>query len=662
MENGATTRVPGHFYDSGMRYTGASMAYTYVDVIVAGVRGRSMLTYHSREPLERGQIVAVPVGSKRAFGAVQRIASKPSVQTKPVASIVDLPPLPDYVLETIEWMHRYYATDAGNALRLFLPNRPDIQSRPRTDPVTLPPAEPNPELTEDQMRVLGQMTRSGGRWLLHGVTGSGKTPIYIALARQMLQNGKSTIVLVPEITLASQVITEFQKVLRDNVVITHSHMTAARRRGVWRQARTQSEPMVIIGPRSALFTPRSDLGAIIVDEAHETSYKQEQTPHYHARDVAAHVAGLTGAIMVSGSATPSAHDIYLHRQKQLQLATLPAPIHANTRDVEIVDMRQQKGVLSPRLISAITDTLRNQQQVMLFINRRGSASQVVCSGCGWVAVCPECDIPQTWHGDSGYLRCHWCGTHARLPGACPQCHGMHWRFLGLGTKRIESDVRARFPHASVLRLDKDSFSADDLDHTMRRLRNGEIDIVIGTQMIAKGLDLPLVTLVGVVLADTMLHIPDMNSNERTYQLLHQIIGRAGRSPDSPSRVLVQTYNPEHHAITTAARHAFDTFIQTELADREALWYPPYSYILKLTCKRKTTAGARSAAQRLAENIRHTHQDDVTVRGPAPAWRERMGGYYYWHLIVTSANRDTLLTIMRSLPANWRADIDPVDLL
>lgn len=639
------------------------MEYTYADVVVSGVRGISTLTYHSQESLEKGQIVKVPVGSKYAFGAVFGRISKPAVPTKPVTEVLDMPPLPYYVLDTVAWMHQYYATDAGSVLRLFMPARPDIKSRWRPQQDEVPLLESNPTLTEAQHDVLKRITGSDFRhWLLHGVTGSGKTPVYIALCQQLLESERSAIVLVPEITLATQVIREFQKVLGDKVVITHSHMSTAQRRAVWRRAQTEDEPMIIIGPRSALFTPRNDLGAVIIDECHETSYKQEQTPHYHARDVATYIAQQTDATLVLGSATPSAIDIHLHRQNQLQLASLPDPIHTNARDVEIVDMRQQKAILSPQLIHSMQETLRGKRQIMLFINRRGSANQVVCTECGWVAACPECDIPQTWHGDSGHLRCHWCGTQSRLPGSCPECYGMQWRFLGIGTKRIESEVRARFPHASVLRLDKDSFSAKDLHATMQQLRSGEIDIVIGTQMIAKGLDLPLVTLVGVVLADTMLHIPDMSSNERTYQLLHQIIGRAGRRSDSPSRVLIQTYNPEHHAITSASRHEFDAFIETELSDRKELWYPPYSFILKLTCKRKTTAGVRKAAHRLAEHIRESFPDTVHVRGPAPAWRERIGPYYYWHLIVTSADREQLLAIIRDLPANWRADIDPVDLL
>lgn len=639
------------------------MQHTYADVIVAGVRGKSTLTYHSAAPLQRGSIVAVTVGSKRAFGVVTRTVDRPDMVTKPVETVLDVAPFPSYVMDALEWMEQYYAVDAGEALRLFMPARPDITPRKSSQSRSLPAREANPELTDAQHRVLASIMESPpDHWLLHGVTGSGKTPLYIALCQHMLDSGKSAIVLVPEITLATQVIAEFQKVLGDRIVVTHSRMTTAQRRAAWYRVRTQEEPVVVIGPRSALFLSRTDLGAVVIDECHESSYKQEQAPHYHARDVAAHVTAHHRAVLVLGSATPSAHDIHLHRQGRLQLATLPRPIHDNRREVDIIDMRRQRTALSPQLIRNVAQVLRARQQAMLFINRRGSASQVVCTECGWVAVCPECDIPQTWHGDSGHLRCHWCGTHSRLPGACPTCHGMQWRFLGLGTKRIESEVRQQFPHASVLRLDKDSFDAETMEATMRQLREGSIDILIGTQMIAKGLDLPHMALVGVVLADTMLHIPDMSSNERTYQLLHQIIGRAGRAPELASRVLIQTYNPEHHAITTAARQDFDTFIQGELEDRYHLRYPPYSHVLKLTCKRKTVTGARNAARRLADKLRSRYADTTQIRGPAPAWRERVGDYYYWHLIVTAAEREHLLDIMGELPVQWRADIDPVDLL
>lgn len=630
-----------------------------------GVRGSSMLTYHTDEfeKLLPGQIVKVPVGSKNSFGVVYGLRSAPKFKTKPITSVLDTPPLPSYALDTIEWMINYYAVDASQALRLFMPSRPDINSKPSQNAPVYEKFVENTTLNDKQQSALRDILESADdHWLLHGVTGSGKTALYIALCQRMLEDGKSSVVLVPEIALATQIIGEFQKTLGDSIIITHSHMSERERRTVWRRARYSDKPLVAVGPRSALFMPLDNLGAIVIDECHENSYKQEQAPYYHARDVATYMASAAGAKLVLGSATPGVQDIYLQKKKSLRLVTLPDPIHENTRNVEIVDIRQHKNILSPQLTRAITDTIAGGKQSMLFINRRGSASQVLCSNCGWIARCQNCDIPQTWHGDSGYLRCHWCGDQSRLPGDCPHCHSMKWRFLGFGTKRIETEVRSQFPHATVLRLDKDSFSADTINDVLKRLRSGKIDILIGTQMIAKGLDLPLVSLVGVVLADTMLYIPDMSSSERTYQLLHQIIGRSGREHDSPSQVIIQTYNPEHHVIKAAANRDFDKFMESELADRKELQYPPYHYVLKLTCKRKTDQGAKKSASTLAERIRTEYGGNVTVRGPAPAWKNRVNNYFYWHIIITSGKRERLLDIMRKLPHNWRADIDPVNLL
>lgn len=635
----------------------------YYDLVVAKTSGNDIFTYHSQDALTPNTLVKVPFRKQSAPALVWGQAKQPSFNTKEVSQVLDTPPLPPYVAATIAWMSRYYGSTYGEALGLFIPQRPDIKPRATEShlPQDAPSSQPQ-QLTADQTHLLRTITEQpGSQWLLHGVTGSGKTAVYIELVKRTLAAGQSSIVLVPEIALATQTIAVFAAALGDNVLITHSHMSSAQRRNVWHQARNSSEPVVIIGPRSALFIPRDDLGTIIIDECHEHSYKQEQPPHYHAREVASYIAERTGSTLLLGSATPSARDMHEHRSGKLRLLELPTPIHSNRRHVDIIDMRQHRGTLSPQLQRAIEETLTAGQQALLFLNRRGSASQVLCKACGWVASCSECDTPQTWHGDSGRLRCHWCGHQRSLPGSCPECAGMQWRFLGMGTKRIEREVTETFPDARVQRLDRDSFSPELMQQALQQLHSGDVDIIIGTQMIAKGLDLPRVNLVGVVLADTLLYIPDMSSNERTYQLLHQVIGRAGRSHDLPSRALIQTYNPEHHVITAAARHDYQRFITTELEDRASLQYPPHTHLLKLTAKRKTRSGAQRAAARLRDQL-HARYPDIHIRGPAPRWRERVGDYYYWHLIITATDRGALLSIMDSLPSGWRADIDPLDML
>ncbi|MEX0748415.1 MAG: primosomal protein N' [Candidatus Saccharimonadales bacterium] len=636
------------------------MSKVYLEVTPIGKKGKSTLTYHADSAVAENSLVKIPFGSTTAYGMVTGRTAAPNFTTKAITALIDLPPIPDHTLPLAKWIANYYASELSDALRLLVPSRPDITSR--TTELQTATDSQNHHLTTAQSRVIKTILGGSERsWLLHGVTGSGKTAVYIELCRQMLAQGQSAIVLVPEIALATQVIAEFERELGGQILITHSRMTAAQRRAVWRQALTANEPVTIIGPRSSLFLPRADLGLVIIDECHESSYKQEQSPNYHARDVAAKLCELVGAKLVLGSATPSTQDIFLSRAGRLQLLELPAPIHSNPRYVDIIDMRHQNAILSPTLVSALRDSLNNQQQSLLFLNRRGSASQVLCADCGSVATCPDCAVPQTWHGDSGTLQCHWCGRTNQLPASCPDCRSLHWRFVGFGTKRVETEVKKLFPSARVLRLDRDSFSHKTIKDTIKLLRQGEIDILIGTQMIAKGLDLPQVALVGVVLADTLLHIPDIYSGERTYQLLHQVIGRAGRRADQPARVVIQTYSPEHPAIKLASTQQFDEFIAGELVDRKSLGYPPYRYVLKLTCKRKTRAGAKSAATKLARTIAAAHPK-VVIRGPAPSWQETAGGHWYWHLIITSPQRRQLSQIVPTLPSNWRADLDPIDLL
>lgn len=635
------------------------MNTTYVDIVPIGIKGASQLTYESDHTLIPHQLVKIPYGKRSVFGLALGVTSKPDFATKPIEAAIPLPPLPSHSLQLAQWIADYYAADLPDALRLLIPPRPDISSRAQS-PKQLDPT-PSITLNPAQKTVVNAILNDDERtYLLHGVTGSGKTAVYIELCRQMLAQDKSSIVLVPEIALATQVIAEFERELGP-VIVTHSKMTEAQRRAVWRQVLAAEEPVVIVGPRSSLFLPARDLGLVVIDECHESSYKQEQSPNYHARDVAAKLVSLASGKLVLGSATPSTQDIFLAEQNRLKILELPDPIHANQRNIDIVDLRTQPAILSPQLTNAIKQILRERRQGLLFLNRRGSASQVVCADCGLVVLCPECDIAQVWHGDIGRLRCHWCGRSDKLSAQCTNCHSLHRRFLGVGTKRIEAEITKLFPQARVLRLDRDSFSAKTITETVRQLREGEIDILIGTQMIAKGLDLPQVGLVGVVLADTLLHIPDIYSSERTYQLLHQVIGRAGRRADQPAQVIIQTYSPDHPAIKLASEHRFHDFIQAELAERKLLGYPPYRYVAKLTCKRKTRKGAETSAQRLAAQIKHNHPG-ITIRGPAPAWREQLGDYWYWHLILTSPKRQNLTAAIKDLGNGWRADIDPIDLL
>ncbi|MEX0668318.1 MAG: primosomal protein N' [Candidatus Saccharimonadales bacterium] len=637
----------------------------YLDIIPLNTKGTPVLTYSSDQKLDPGSIVKIPYGKKEIFGVVESITSKPKFKTKPVIEVIDLPTLPEHTLDLAKWISEYYGAELSESLALMIPNRPDIKSREKqntTQRTSETRLDKQFELNKTQENVIATiLDKPDKAWLLHGVTGSGKTAVYIELAKRTIAEGKSVNILVPEIALTKHIIEEFRAHIDVPILSTNSKMTSAQRRLIWHSALKSTKPIVTIGPRSSLFLPHKNLGLIILDECHESSYKNESTPNYHARDVAAKLSGLTGSKLVLGSATPSTQDILLHRKNRLSIIEMPEAINSNPREIEIVDLRQSKLILSTQLQSELKKTFQSKHQSLLFINRRGSASQVICSDCGLVEICPKCQIPQTWHGDIGKLQCHWCGQKASLPTRCSQCQSTNRRFIGVGTKRVESEVRKLLPQARIERLDRDSFSAKTIEDVIDKLNNHKVDVLIGTQMIAKGLDLPKVTLIGIVLADTSLHIPDLYSNEKTYQLLHQVIGRSGRRANQPSKVILQTYSPDHRAIKLATEHKFDQFIEEELQERQALGYPPYRYLLKLTCKRKTQSGAQKAARELAKKI-ETQYPKIFLRGPAPSWQETKAGYWYWHIVLTSNKRSNLLQVMKELPANWRADIDPVDLL
>lgn len=633
-------------------------------------------TYHSSQPLQPGQLVTVPFGKQQTVGLIVQPTSRPSFTTKPVASVLPLPPLPRPYRRLLEWLGTYYATALPRILQTALPRH--LTAQPRSQ--TANPSNREQPLAHSFVRLTSQQRASleviiNGRdtrgYVLHGATGSGKTQIYIELAHAALSEGRSTVVLVPEIALTSQMRQQFEAAFGADVLLTHSAMTPTQRRNVWLEVLQRDRPVVVIGPRSALFMPFRSLGYIIVDESHDPSYKQEQSPRYHATTVAAYLAKVHGATFVLGSATPAISDYYLTTAGKLTLVSMPQAVHrgqgAQTTVIDLKDKRQlsRSAYLSRPLLKALETTLDRQKQSILFINRRGSARLALCQECGWIATCPDCQIPLTLHADQGTLRCHWCGYTTSPFTTCPECHQHDITFLGSGTKRIESEVQQLLPHARVSRLDRDSFDARQLDTLFKQLHSGDIDILVGTQMVTKGLDLPNVETVGVISADTMLYVPDFTANERTFQLLHQVSGRAGRRGSAHARSIIQTYNPTHPAVQAAITGTFDTFARHELRERRALRYPPFVYLLKLTTRYKTRSGARRAAERLVSEIRARHQNPqskIQILGPAPAWRETLRGQYYWQIIIKSKRRQPLVRIANALPSQWIADLDPVDLL
>ncbi len=543
----------------------------------------------------------------------------------------------------------------------------------------LPAAEegtPPPQLTADQQAALDALL-DGWREpslrrqpvLLEGVTASGKTEVYLHLAAEVLRRGRSALILVPEIALTPQMVRRFMRRFPGQVGLIHSRLSAGERYDTWRRARAGLLP-VIIGPRSALFTPLPDLGLIVLDECHEASYHQAEPPFYDARNVAETYARLLDAQLVLGSATPSVVQRFRAERGHYRHLRLPRRVTGNPSlpAVQLVDMRAElrqgnHGVFSRALQESLAETLLHGRQAILYLNRRGAATYVFCRDCGHALTCPHCETSLTWHVSDAALRCHRCNYHRRLPKTCPVCGSPHIRQYGLGTERVAQEVARAFPQARILRLDRDALRSQKAEMILHHFRNRQADVLIGTQMLTKGLDFPGVSLVGVVLAEVGLHFPDPFAGERVFQLLTQVAGRAGRSPAGGS-VIFQTYHPEHYVLQAAAAQDVEAFYQRELKYRRRMGYPPFSRLLRLEFRHLDAAEAERRAAALAEQIRswleEAAQRETEIIGPAPAFFSRLQGRYRWQIVLRGPDPASLLR-GRRLPG-WRVEVDPVSLL
>lgn len=570
-----------------------------------------------------------------------------------------------------------------------------------------------PILTQDQKICLDEIEKafvaafqgeSVRPILLHGVTGSGKTEIYIHAVQMALNQGRQVIVLVPEIAMTPQTIQRFVGRFGERVGLIHSRLSTGERYDTWRRAQT-GDIDVMVGPRSALFSPLPRLGLIILDECHDASYYQSDPPFYHARDVAAAYARLVGGLCIMGSATPDIESVYLAKQNRWQYLRLPNRILAHKQTVEnqaarlggysryqsyegqadtielppvmVVDMRQElkignRSIFSLALQEALQKVLLKNQQAILFLNRRGMATYVFCRDCGLVVKCPQCDLPLTFHNPpsnsknsaAGNLLCHHCGYRRGMPAKCPQCRSQRIRQLGAGTERVEAEVKAFFPDVRTLRWDYETTRQKGAhDAILKAFTAHEADILIGTQMLAKGLDLPFVTLVGVVLADVGINLPDYSAAERTFQVLTQVAGRAGRSPLG-GQVILQTFDPEHYVIQSAAKHDYESFYNQELEYRRQLGYPPFKRLLRLEYRSLDEAQAEANAQKLAGQIKgwivEENARSIEMIGPVPCFFEREAGYYRWQIVLRGADPASVIKGRRL--NDWRVETDPISLL
>ncbi|MFO8010289.1 MAG: primosomal protein N' [Dehalococcoidia bacterium] len=542
-----------------------------------------------------------------------------------------------------------------------------------------------PQLTPGQKSIwerigerIGSGLSAGSRavFLLHGITGSGKTEIYLRALAETVAMGKKGIVLVPEIALTPQTIERFASRFPGRVAVLHSKLSPGEQFDEWHRIR-QGDFDVVIGSRSAIFSPQPELGLIVIDEEHEWTYKQhDKSPLYHARDVALKLAEITGAIVILGSATPALESYHRARKGDYQLIELPERVCApsggpplSMPEVEVVDMREElkrgnRSIFSRGLAGAIEKALGLEEQVILFLNRRGAASFVQCRDCGHVMSCRRCDIALTYHPREERLICHLCNYKVQPPTSCPECWSRRIKFLGIGTQRVEDETGKRFPGARVIRWDRDvTEGRHSHEEILNKFQSHQADILIGTQMIAKGLDIPLVTVVGAINADVGLYLPDFRSSERTFQLLSQVTGRAGRG-EQGGRAIIQTYSPAHHAIISAAGHDYRTFYENEIGLRYQYGLPPFTRLVQLIYAHTNPQRCREEAERMATVLRQEVDSQglgsMRVIGPSPAFTPRLRGRSRWQVSLQGTEPVSILCQV-SIPQGWVLDVDPVGL-
>lgn len=632
--------------------------------VIAGKE--DLLTYESSEPLERGVIVKIPFGKTTKLGVVIKNTARPAFKTKLIEATLQ-ETVPEQLIHLSLWISEYYAARLSIVLQTILPaglskKRRELISK-EIEKVS---RDKNSfELNKEQEIAVEKIENSANiTHILHGVTGSGKTRVYQELAKTQLAKGKSVLVLVPEIALTPQLSAEFEQ-LHKNVLVIHSGLTEAKRHLNWQTLKSSSEPWIIIGPRSALFSPLASTGLIIIDECHEPSFVQDSQPKYSALRVARKLAELVNAKLVLGSATPLVADYFIAHATNTPVVRLNKAVRAKNVSVEIIDMRDRNifgnhPLFSKKLLESMNKSIVQNEQILLFHNRRGTARMSLCSNCGWTAECRNCHVPMRLHHDLGELRCHICGIKDRLPQTCPECKNADIDFKGFGSKRIEAEIKKLFPDAEVARFDSDTPLKEQLHNRYQDLYDGKIQILIGTQGLAKGLDLPHLNTVGIIQADSELFIPDYSSTERSFQLTTQVIGRAGRT-GAKAQVFIQTLNPDHPAIQYARDQNYTDFYKYEINERQAEHMPPLTYLLQLTTGYATVKAAENAAMKLKEEIKRTYKS-VHVRGPSPAFHEHRGKLFYQQLVVSSHKRSDLVLIAKNLPQRWQFTLDPINLL
>ncbi len=653
-----------------------------------------------------GRRVQVSFGSRKLSGVIVNASpslpqscSVPEKKIRPVTRFIDTEPLlTEELYDLARWISRYYITPIGEAVLSMIPSGRRETSAGGFSFTDDGEAWSKRELSEEQQAAVKGIIsdppdsnrtaqpqdkaqwQGKAQWhYLYGMTGSGKTEVFLSAAEAVLAEGKGVIYLVPEIGLTPQVTKAVVKRFGDTAAVLHSGLTPSQRLGEWKRILTR-QARVVIGARSAVFAPVPDLGLLIIDEEHDGSYKAGSSPRYHARQVAMHRCSTLNIPLVMGSATPSVEAYLLMQERLIIQHRLTKRLSGGALpQIKCVNLSLESagdgGSISPSLEKALKNTLKEKKQAILFLNRRGFTNFFRCNSCGFELKCKNCSVTLTYHKADNRLKCHYCGYSIEPPHQCPRCGSLDIGYIGFGTEFVENEVKAKFPNARVVRVDSDSLKGkEELQERLDAFRRGDYDILLGTQVVAKGLNFPLLQLVGVILADSGLHMPDFRASERTFALITQVAGRAGRF-SKDGQVIVQSYSPDMPPIDLAVKGEVDAFYQKELEQRKILSFPPYSRLLRLVFRsalpREAQKAAEGAAQILYQDcLRHTESEDFELLGPSQCPLELIAGNYRWQIILRGKKMPPLQQAAASFLWGYAApkhvyievDVDPVNLL
>ncbi len=640
--------------------------YYLIAVSLGATWSKNQFTYHSTDSLEIGDVVLVPFGKATRPGFVVNQTTKPKVDTKEAVRVFDKLAIPNTSIDLVKWLDKNYPGMPGVHTQFILPGLvKDIKDKDfKTGTDSTASVRNLPSLTPTQTKAIKELRSTNKPQVLYGITGSGKTRVYQELAKEVLDSDKNILVIYPEISLTSHIKKAFEDVVgEENLHFYHSKNTPANQRKTWVSAIKNSSGKIFIGPRSALFLPINNLGLVVVDEAHDGSLKQDSGSRYNGLMVAGALSKIHKSKLILGSATPPVQETsYILNSGGSLVIMLDLAKGESKRSFEIIDMTEKYNIstgnhlISKSLQSAISKSLERGKQSLLFLNRRGTARSLICESCGWHGTCNRCDSSLTYHHDSHNLICHLCGKTQNTPSSCPDCSNQ-LKLKSPGTKAIENDLQKLFPAAKIMRFDSDNKKADSMLENYRKVRDGGADIIIGTQLITKGLDLPNLETVGILQADSSLFLPDYSSLERTFQLLTQVSGRVGRG-HGDGKVYVQTYNPENKVFDYVINQDWQSFYEQELKDRVLSGFPPHKFMARVWVNKSSEQAAQKTLEKLASDFRGT----VKVLGPAPSFYGKKAGKYSWQILLFSSSRSKLVSLVDSLPADTYFDLDPVSLL